>query len=285
MKLHLSSRGLFALGFVIVAAANIAVLSGVAANRSGEPECQITLSERELQLPYTNWEENSGLALRLTWRVIGKDDDEYSGTSTWNSPVWFDAEKLEELGFKMQDRLNSSGDTAFDKKILPKEVFVVLENNGEPYREAVKRAESALARKEDLLKTHPDDKELRANHERAEERLQRERTAESRLFAIDVGLDPEELRKKYSDRTRYILARGKAQPRYNWDKKKKEVSGYISELSVASIYVPLEHRQLLDSIVARDKSKRKTFDPPRFDVKLAYGSRLEPWVLAVHSIK
>lgn len=285
MKLHLSSRGLFALGFVIVAAANIAVLSGVAVNRSGQPECQITLSERELQLPYTIHKENSGLALRLTWRVIGKDDDEYSGTSTWNSPVWFDAGKLEELGFKIQDRLNSSGDTAFDRKILPKEVFVVLENDGEPYREAVRRAESALAREEGLLKFNAQDKNLREKHKRADERLQRERTAESRLFAIDVGLDPEELRKKYSDRTRFILARGKVQPRYNWDKKKQEVSGYISELSVAHIHVPLEHRQILDSIVARDKSKGKTFDPPRFEVKLAYGSRLEPWVLALNSIK
>jgi hypothetical protein len=284
MKLHISSRGLFAFGFVIVVAANIAVLSGVAANRTGEPECKMTLSERELQLPYRIHKENSGMALRLTWRVIGKDD-EYRSTSSWTSPAWFNAEKVEELGFKIQDRLNSSDDTALFKKILPKEVFVVLEYDGEPFREAVKRAESALAREQGLLKTHPDDKELRENHKRAEERLQRERTAESRLFAIDVGLDPEELRHKYSDRTRYILARGKAQPRYDWDKKKKEVSGYISELSIASIHVPLEHRQILDSIVARDRSKGMTFEPPRFEVELAYGSRLEPWVVSVISMK
>lgn len=283
MKLHLSPGRLFALGFVLVAAVNIVVLSGVAANRSGEPECKISLSERELQLPYTIDKENSGLALRLTWRILDKDD-QYRSTTSWNSPAWFNTDKLEELGFKIQDRINSSGDSAFDRKILPKEVFVVLENDGEPYREAVKRAESALAREEGLLKTHPDDKELRANHERAEQRLQRERTAESRLFAIDVGLDPEELRKKYSDRTRFILASGKVQPRYDWDKK-KEVSGYISELSIASIHVPRKHRRILDSIVAQGRSRGMTFEPPRYQVELAYGSRLEPWVVSVGTIK
>ncbi len=54
MKMLLSSRGLFTLGFVILLATNIIVFSGVASNRSGNLEAQIILSERELTLPSRN---------------------------------------------------------------------------------------------------------------------------------------------------------------------------------------------------------------------------------------
>jgi hypothetical protein len=283
MRILLSSRGLFTLGFIILVATNIVVLSGVASNRSGEPESQTTLTERELQLPYQVHEENSGLALRLTWRTLGKVED-YKNYSDWRSPDWFSAEKLEELGFNINDHLSSNGNTTSYKQPIPKEVFIVLENDGESYREAVKRAEAALEREERSFKLNPGDKRLRDNFERAEKRLKRERIAETRLFAIDAGLDPGKLREKYGDRTRFIITKGLVKPRYNYNKNKKKVFGYISRLSVASIYVPLKHRQIFDSILARDKSRKKDLGSPRFEVKLAYGKRLEPWIMSVRSM-
>ena len=51
MKMLLSARGLFTLGFVIFLTTNIIVLSGVASNRAENPEAQIILTERELTLP------------------------------------------------------------------------------------------------------------------------------------------------------------------------------------------------------------------------------------------
>ena len=284
MKIQFSSRRLFALGFVLLITTNIIVLLGVASNRSGEPESQIVLTERELRLPYNIRKENSGLELRLTWRALSMNENDLFSSSR-TPPAWFNAEKLEELGFKMDSFLNSSGDEKRYKKPIPKEVFIVLEKDGTPYREVVKRAEAALEREEKIFNLNPEDKKLRENFEYAEKRLDRERTSESRLFAIDAGLDPRALREKYGDPTRFLIARGSVQPRYDWDKKKKEVLGYISELSVASIYVPLEHRHPFDAILAENKSKAHDFKSPRFEVELAFGSRLEPWVVSVEPIK
>lgn len=280
MKILLSSRGLFALGFFVLVATNIIVLSGVASNRSGEPDTQIILTERELRLPYKIREENSGLALRLTWRALGNIDD-YSHYSDWRSPSWFNAKKMEALGFNLNDFLNANGHTTFYKQPIPREVFIVLEYDGEHYKEAVARAEVALNKEENALKLNPGDKRSQDNFERAEKRLKRERENETRLFAIDAGLEAGELREKYSDRTRFIITKGLVKPRFYHNKTKKEVVGHISRLSVASINVPLKHRQVFDSILALGKSYRNDFRHPRFEVKLAYGNRLEPWIVSV----
>lgn len=282
MKIFLSPRWLFALGFIVLLATNIVVLSGVASNRSGEPKTQITLTERELQLPHQIHEENSGLSLRLTWRALGSED--YNSYSDWRSPGWFSAEKLEELGFDLDVFLNVSDGTTFYRQPIPKEVFIVLENNGEPYRETVARAEMAFNRAENAFKLNPDDKNIRDSFERAENELNRERLGKTRLFAIDAGLDGDELREKYGDRKRFIITMGLVEPRFNHTKNKKEVFGHISRLSVSSINIPLKHRHIFDSILSQGKSTRDDFRSPRFEVKLAYGKRLEPWIISVKSL-
>jgi len=283
MKMLLSSRGLFAIGFVILVATNIVVLSGVASNRSGEPETLITLTERELRLPYRVHEENSGLALGLAWRALGKDDD-FDKYPEWRSLAWLSAEKLEELGFNIDDYLRSEGNVTLHKEPIPREVFIVLENNGEAYREALRRAETVLEKEEGLFKSNSGDKRLRDNFEGAEKRLKRERISESRLFAIDAGLDPKKLGEKYNDRTRFIIARGLVKPTYRHENKTKEVVGYITKISIERIHVPLKHRQVFDAIPVEDKSKQNELRPPRYKVELAYGSRLEPWIVSVQPV-
>ena len=252
MKILVSSRGLFALGFLIFAATNITVLFGVASNRSGDPEARISLTERELQLPYRLHEENSGLALRLAWRVSGREED--NNYLNQRSPAWLNAEKLAELGIKMNDNRSSNSDAAYHKLPIPKEVFIVLENNGEPYRAAVKRAEGIFEKERVLFRSNPEEKRLRENFERAENRLKQMRLTESRLFAIDAGLDPQKLRNTYGDRARYIITKALIEPTYRGDDKGKEVVGYITRLSVENIHVPLEHRQVFDAILAQGKA-------------------------------
>lgn len=283
MKILLSSRGLFVIGFLILVATNIVVLSGVASNRSGNPEAQITLSERELQLPYRVYEENSGLTLRLAWRTLGKNEED-NNYSDWRSPAWFSPEKLKELGFIIDNYLSLKENVNFYKQPIPKEVFIVLENNGEPYREALRRAEAAFEKEEGLFKLNSGDKKLRDNFKNAEKRLERERITESRLFAVDAGLDPKKLREKYNDRTRFIITKGLVKPRYDYGNKKKDVIGYITKLSIESIHVPLKHRQMFDAILVKDKSKQNEIRRPRYKVDLAYGSRLEPWFVSVRQM-
>lgn len=281
MNYILSSRGLFALSFILLVATNMVVLYGVASNRSGEPESQITLTERELQLPYRVREENSGLALRLTWRTLGKDEN-YNIYSNYHSPFWLNSQKLKELGFNVDDYLGSGSNKKYFKQPIPKEVFIVLENDGQPYKEAVKRAELVVEREQKTFTLNPDDKKLRDSFERAEKRLQRERVAASRLFAINAGLDSTQLRKKYGDRTRFIIVKGLVKPKSYRSKKTNEVVGYISRLSITNIHIPLEYRQIFDTILAKNKSRSRGSGSPRFEVSLAYGNRLEPWIMAVN---
>jgi hypothetical protein len=283
MKTGVSARGLFVLGFIILAATNIVVLTGVAANRSGSPEARLTLTERELQLPYSMFDENSGLSLRLVWRILSRDEDELNLPGS-NPAVWFNAEKLEELGFAVNDYLDSPDRARDYKKPLSREVFIVLEEDGEAYREAVQRAKTALAREQGPLPENSDVEESRRAVQQAEKRVTEERLTQSRLFAIDAGLDPEELRAGYPDRSRFIIARALVTPRFYEENGRKKAEGYINRLSIQSIHVPLKHRQLFDTILAQDRSKGREFRRPRYQVTVAYGSRLEPWIESVRPL-
>ncbi len=282
MKIQISSRALFALGLVLLVATNIIVLSGVAANRAGEPEARITLTERELQKPYWDSEENSGLTLRLVWRILG--DVEGSENYYWGSPSWFNADKLRTLGFTIDQNRHWDDYPNLSKQPVPKEVFIVLENNGERHREAVRREKMALEKEEALLQSNTNDKTLRENVEIAKKVLESERIVNSRFFAIDAGLDARILREKYGDRTRFIIAKGLVKPNYPYNRKEKEVFGYITELSVDSINVPLEYRKMFDGIPEKEQDRRDEFEPPRYEVELAYGSRFEPWILSVRPL-
>ena len=280
MKIRLSSRILFILGFILLVATNILVLSGVAINRSGEPDCQVTLTERELNLPIKKNKENSGLTLKLQWRALG----EFNASRYYQynrRPFWFNAAKLEELGFNINKIKRSKGN---NRRVvsIPKEVFIVLEYNGGSYNEAVKRAEAFLEKKETLFNSNPGDERLRKDHKIAQDQLERERRANSRLFVIDAGLEADRLREKYSDRTRFIIAKGLVKPMSDYNKK--SVAGFISKLSISSINVPLEHRKIFESIPARNRYNNGIQKSPRFEATLIYGSRLEPWIKSVKSL-
>jgi hypothetical protein len=120
--------------------------------------------------------------------------------------------------------------------------------------------------------------------QQAEKRVKEERLTQSRLFAIDAGLDPEELRARYPDRSRFIIARGLVTPRFYEENGRKKADGYINRLSIRSIHVPLRHRQLFDTILAQDVAKGREFKRPRYQVVVDYGSRLEPWIESVQPL-
>ncbi len=269
MKFFSSSRTLFLLGFGIIVATNIVVLFGIAVNKYGKLETQLVLTEREVKLSQRIHKENSGMTLRLAWRTLNRNGGS-SNSSGWRSPAWFGPEKLKELKFKRDDYLVSGDNGTFYKKPLSKEVFIVLENNGEPYREAVKGAERILEKEESLYKLNSADKKLRNNMDSAEKWVEQERRTASRLFAIDAGLDAGILRQKYSDKTRFIIAKGLVKPNYDQSEKRIEMYGYIVRLSIENIHVPLKYRKKIDALKS-----------PHYEIELAYGRRLEPWIVSV----
>lgn len=277
MKTITTSKKLFMAGFALVILTNIIILSAVALNRSTEQKREILLTERELGMPYRSHKENSGLSLSLVWRTL----DENQANSRFyayrrSSPSWFDIQKLRELGFNItDDHLEADSDTTHYKEPVPKEVFIVLEYEGELYEASLKRAQRHLEKEEELLRLSSENKKLRENVKEAQNRLKQERTTASRLFAIDAGNNPEALRKKYDDQAQFIITKGLVKPKYHY--KNKKVMGHIQSLSISSIYVPLKYRQLLD--IGSEKSLGK--DDPHYKVSLAYGSRYEPWIVTL----
>ena len=67
-------------------------------------------------------------------------------------------------------------------------------------------------------------------------------------------------------------------------KKKLTAIGQIKELSRERIHVPLNYRKMFDAILLEDKSTKTAFRPPRYQVELAYGRRLEPWIVSVQHL-
>ena len=89
------SRGrTLAIGLGLIALSNAVALGGVWWNRAAGPESTLTLSERELSLPWhaLRNRENSGLALTLNWRIADREAGEFISGYTVNGgmPEWLD---------------------------------------------------------------------------------------------------------------------------------------------------------------------------------------------------
>lgn len=240
-----------AAGLSLVLATNAAVLGGVIYNRGGEPDAVLQLTERELQVSqgWVAQSEDSGLALRMSWRV-GNDTIGRHGPRI----EWLNEGKLLELGFDVSRPPGRRNATWRYDWQVPREVLLVLEYDGQAYRKALAYAEELVAQATD-----------KGRHF-AQMRLNREQNELSRLFVIDAGLDQATLRMKYPDRSRYAIARGKISV-LSSPGAAGEITGYISDLSVDSLNVPVELRD----VFGRGK---------RYVVTVIFGRRLEPWLAA-----
>ncbi|MEN8146511.1 MAG: DUF4824 family protein [Campylobacterota bacterium] len=266
----LSSKGLFVIAFLLIVITNAVVLFGVQANRSSELTSQITLSERELQLPYGFNRENNGITLRMDYRVFNNDVN--NTYSYYNNPAWLNSEKLTALGFEVDKYV----DVKYPKPAIPKEVLLVLENDGEAYKNSLQRVKERLLKERALFDDNPTDRRVKSSYEMAEKELQRESKFASRLFVIDAGLEYGHLREQYSDMSRYLIVKGIVQLVSN--ESKKRVYGYVQELSIRSIYMPLEHKSIFQKLEHAYEVE------PRYSVTLHYGSRYEPWVASVDAL-
>ena len=214
----------------------------------------------------------------LEWRMLGDEGDRHACQS---SPAWLTPAKLTALGFDLPDDRDPRAEDRYARTLLPKEVYIVLEQDGPLYREALERTAAALATARELSRAHPENDELRKAFDNARERLQREQISASRLFAVDAGRNPEKLRETYRDRSRYIIVKGLVRVWYPYRDGHRQVRGTISRLVIERIHVPLAQRQSLDPLLSAKPSPRIQPAPPRYEITLAYGRRLEPWIVAV----
>lgn len=266
-------------GLALIIFTNVVVITGALGNRTGEPDAVLTLSERELALQTWGRKENSGISLNLKTH-----NNYYRGYYT-KGKVWLIGDKLKALGFKLIDSDKPNEISKYVHKTLPKAVFIVLEFNGDAYRDAISEAEEHRLEQENLLSGQPDSIKQQGELEAAELHLSRTKYSSSRLFPIDAGLDPIALRKQYPDRAKYIIAGGmvKLNTHYDSEKKTSHIRGYISKFHITGIHVPSDHRTLLENLPKRVRGRNDVF-LPRYEVVLAYGQRYEPWIVSVQGL-
>ncbi len=257
-------------GSAIILLANALALLGAAYNRSGDPESQLRLTQRELR--HSEWregKENSGMTLELNWRIEqersnGSDYDYYPGR--WGMPGWLGKSKLSELGFDV-DKLARMADGRRHQRMLPREALLVLENNDQSYQRQLHRAWESVEQAKALAEAKPDNEEFKRRLKTAEANYRHEQQNNSRLFVIDAGLDLNRLRAAYPDRNRYAIVHGLIRPAVVREKNEIRMGGYISELHAARINAPLEYRPIFGKSA-------------HFEAAIAFGKRLEPWIIS-----
>jgi hypothetical protein len=289
-------RGLL-IAIVWVLASSAVALFGVARNRSGVADAEVVLTERELSLPAPADEENSALSLGLVW-----SGPRFAYGSTETAP-WLDRAKLESLGFDCSYPTNAPSAGEHYGRAIPRSAVLVFEYEGEAWKRALEAKErdtdDKLAKLEGRTDSAAREKQA-AGLRRARDGV---RAFETRLVAVDAGLDPAELRRKYPDRSRYVLMRGVVNVRIVPEAGKKvgvpqELRGVVGSLFVEALHVPPGQRELFDSLMKDDRKapvavaeavgedhvprvRPSRRAPPRYQVRVRWGSRLEPWIVAV----
>ncbi len=270
------------IALALLLAVNAFVLVGVAYNRSGAPDAEISLTERELPLAWSRRaDENSGVALTLNWH---QHDAEWS---------WFDRQKLLELGFD-GGQLDDPDNLRRRYRTLPVRAYAVLEYEGPAWQEylAGKRQE------QDGLEGQVAAGKMT---EEAAARRRKELTVEmrvaSRLLAVDVGADPESLRARYPDRSRYLIAPAEVRAVATWparkdgEKPQRSVHGRIERILTGTIHLPRQFHAQLEQIPDRERlhANRGYYNAddtlrPHYRVRLAAGQRYEPWIVAIEPL-
>lgn len=288
--LAMKQRNLRALlaGIGLIVVVNAVVLAGVAYNRSGEAESTVTLTERELNLPYRygRSSENSGIALRFNYRSKGSSVSNYRYYG--NDVKWLTKEKLAELGFDATQPLKTNANGNDYRRKTEKEVILVLEYNGEAYQAALTAAQKHLDEIKAEAPADTADWRDKNKLKQAETNLKHEQSSASRLFVINAGLDQQALRKQYPDNKKYLLLKGLVGVYISNIKNDAgtnvgTVSGYLKGLSIQTLHIPLEHHHVLEEAMA-EESRLPRGEAPRYEVTLNIGKRLEPWVVEVKEI-
>lgn len=268
----------FGLGIALILLTNAVALGGVWWNRSATPESVLTLSERELGLPWRSLRltENSGLALNLNWRVADREAGEFISGFTTNggTPEWLDAAHMAALGFAADDTGSDVGHRRYARQ-LPREVILVMELNGPAAQRALEKARENATRHAAAAAANVGSKEFAERAKRAQEALSQEENSNSRLFVIDAGLDARLLRQKYPDRGRFLLLHGTVRPAMrSRERNTSQATGYISRIGSGQIHVPHALREPLESL----HSQGEPGGGNGFSATLVVGQRLEPWL-------
>ncbi|MBI4659002.1 MAG: DUF4824 family protein [Verrucomicrobia bacterium] len=178
-------------------------------------------------------------------------------------PDWLDAPKLSELGFDCTMPGSDAAAKEYYGALPARLTFVVLEYEGEAWKKA------------------------RPNRKR-----------NTRLFVVDAGRDPQSLRQKHSDASRYIITRALVTVFVHEQVRKEEGTrfepgmpprqparpqsprGRIAAILPRQIFVPFPHGRALGALRRRGEPslENESDREPRFAVGVSWGKHFEPWV-------
>jgi hypothetical protein len=274
-----SRRHTLIAGVALIVLTNAIALGGVAWNRSGEPDSVLKLTQREAPHPYRYGieRESGGLVLQLDWRVLADDPNLAMYPGAYNSVPWLDEAKLAVLGFDVSRSAKQDRRGRHYERLLPREALIVLEFDGPTWPKALELVRKHAARQAADAAALPSKPEFAERAKAAAAALKREETSNSRLFAVDAGLDAAALRAKYPDRSRYAIVTGKV--RAHRDGRGDKLQGYIAEIHNNRVNVPLE---LMPAIGTRSRPRVAAVpDEPGYQASIAFGKRFEPWLVDV----
>jgi hypothetical protein len=240
----------------IVLVANAFTLIHAWKNRAGPVDSDITLTERELPLPYKSNKEDSGVAFDLRWM------DPAWELPGWERPAsWLDQTKLQELGFDTSGPLSDDRAAEFYQRQRARRAFVALEYDGPAWRKHLEQAERAEVSQSNVP-VHL--------HE-----------SETHLVVIDASADASRLRARHPDRNSVMIlpavVRIVVEPSSDANRgrpsRPARLSGWVQEIP-RSIHVP---RPFSDAFQRLPEDRRNV----KYRVHLRYGASLEPWVVGV----
>ena len=299
----LTPRRTFVAGVAIILIVNAIALGGVAYNRSGSPDSTLHLSQRELSLPYAirgfdhlvtgrRDDEDSGIALTLEWRVPFQfaNSDKNEWPQRLDDAVWLDVAKLNSLGFDVSPPASGLDDRQGYRPQPRRAVLVVLELDGPAYRQSLVQAALIVAHAKSNANANPNAgsntngiPDASNSVTEANKALIREEQENSRLFAVDAGLDAKELRAKYPDRSHYAIVHGTIRPQWTIEGGKKRLSARIDQLSANTINIPKAFRPIFESSTGHMRvggDGQENTHP--FVADVAFGKRFEPWIVNVN---
>jgi hypothetical protein len=267
------SRWLLVGAIGVVVLANVVALAGAAYNRGGTPESTLTLGERELGPTMQSADsEDSALALRLEYQVAGDEP----GVKV----DWLDAAKLAALGIHAPRPRAPEVRHSMTWVTATHEMLLVLELDGPAYRRAVEQACAPEVARQTMAAAaeppRPATSEVEARlAESVAHRCTQARERDSRLYVIDVGRDRIALRARYPDRSHYAIVHGTITVSNSVEGGIEQVSAHVGRIEASTIHVPRSRRTAFEGASGGGRGGAAA----RFSAEIAFGRRLEPWLV------
>lgn len=263
------TQGLLA-GLGLIVLANAAALGSAAWNRSGEPDSRLALSEREL-VRNSDWHnENSGVSLRLLWRIPGDEPN-----AAWAPRI--PAERMRELGFSVPQQIDRESALAYDRQ-QARDALLVLELDGPLYQRELRLAQKRLEQAERALAGDPGNLHLKSERDFQRDALEHEEQRASRLLLADAGNDLQALRARYPDREHYAIVHGQVRPSSLYRNRAWIIGGMASTDGVRALNVPKRWHEELEGLAPRAEQRAAQEAAQPFVAEVDFGQRLEPWI-------